>query len=163
MTVTADFLREIIDYDAASGLFRWKVVRGSAKVGQVAGRLNRSGYLQISIGWRKYSAHRLAWLFVHGTWPPTDVDHINGDKSDNRMCNLRLSTDSQNRANAKIQGNSSTGLKGVCFHKKLGKWQATITVNGATRYLGLFGSAEEAHAAYQQAATKSFGEFARFG
>ena len=97
-------------------------------------------------------AHRLAWLYVHGVWPPHEVDHINGDRSDNRIANLRLATRQQNSENRHgAQSNSKTGLVGVSWHKRAGKWQAHIRVKGRTRYLGLFESTQDACMAYLQA------------
>jgi hypothetical protein len=156
-------LREMLDYDWRTGVFTWRIAVGRVRPGDRAGRINRSGYLQIGVGGQRYSAHRLVWLYVYGMWPIGDIDHINGDRSDNRLKNLRPATDAQNRANAKKQCGSSSGLKGVCFHKKLSKWQATITVDGKTKYLGIFATEQEAHEAYKKAAITAFGDFARAG
>jgi hypothetical protein len=140
-------------YDRWTGTF----IRRSS--GVVAGSTNTAGHIQINVGRQLFVAHRLAWLFVHGEWPTNDLDHINGNKSDNRMTNLRLAAPFQNCRNRKMQCTSKTGFKGV---GKIGsRFRARIKVNGREIHLGLFKTAEEAHATYVEAATKIFGEFAR--
>jgi len=94
--------------------------------------------------------------------PREQVDHINGDGLDNRRCNLRLATPSQNARNRKLRADSTTGYKGVYQEKKRLKWRATIRVNGKRRTLGRFNAPEDAYRAYCQAATEAFGEYARF-
>lgn len=89
------------------------------------------------------------------------VDHINGIGIDNRRDNLRLATRSQNLGNQRINRNNSTGFKGVSYHKQRGKWVALICVNGTRHYLGIFNTPEGAKFAYDKAAVKYFGEFAR--
>lgn len=120
------------------------------------------GYRSISIDDRDYLAHRLAWLYVHGKWPPHQLDHINMDRADNRMCNLRQADNAENNCNRPLQSNNTSGFKGVSFHKQTRKWKASLKVRGKDIHLGLFDEAEAAAAAYRLAAQKHFGEFARF-
>lgn len=146
-----DFLKESLEYCATTGLFRWKRVANGArrvKVGDVAGSVLRKGYVRIKVAGRNYPAHRLAWAVTHGAWPHWQIDHINGDRADNRIENLRdvkPSINSQNRVCSNPK--NSTGLLGVSVSRS--KYVATIrAAGGGKRYLGTFESAQEAHAAY---------------
>lgn len=158
--LTADRLREVLTYDPETGVFRWKV-RTSIRVtvGEVAGYL-RDGYRFITIDGRKYRAHRLAWLYMYGVWP-AELDHVNGDRADNRISNLREATRTQNNANTPIRKNNTSGVKGVCWDKRKRKWMAQIRVRGVQRFLGYYETTEEAGEAYAAAAARYFGEFAR--
>lgn len=145
--LTAEKLREILFYDPETGVFYWRVSRGSrAKAGDAAGHGEQSrGYIDIRIDGQKYRAHRLAWLYVHGKWPESLVDHINGIKTDNTLSNLRLATRAQNARN-----NSATGVR-WCSRRK---WTASISI-------GCFDSQEEALAARELMSKFVFGEFSR--
>jgi hypothetical protein len=158
--LTPSRLKTVLDYDQDTGTFVWKVSMGRARAGNAAGWHDGRGYIRIGIDGVRYQAHRLAWFFVHQEWPPDDVDHEK-DRTDNRIANLRSATRQQNNANRSIASNNTTGFKGVCFDKNRNKYQATIMVDGKTRYLGRFDKPEQAHAAYCGAAEKFFGEFAR--
>jgi hypothetical protein len=159
--ITAERLRDILHYNVGTGTFTWLVDRGSAKAGDTAGYLEKRGYLGISVDGTNYRAHQLAWIYQTGTSPPARIDHINGNPADNRWVNLRAATASQNRANARLPLNSSSGFKGVSWSKHAKKWQAQITVRGRIRHLGYFSSPEAAHVAYFSAARAHFGAFAR--
>jgi hypothetical protein len=132
--LTADRLREVLSYDAYTGEFRWLVAFGRVRVGDVAGSIGKDGYRHIGIDGRCYLAHRLAYLYVYGTWPSRGLDHITNDcradKSDNRISNLRPANQSQNLVNRGLDSNNSSGAKGVCWHKSASKWQAEIGHNG---------------------------------
>jgi hypothetical protein len=160
-TLTADLLRIVLEYNEYSGQFIWRIPpkNQSIKIGDVAGYLRSNGYWYIKIGGRSYSAHRLAWMYVHGVWPPRLIDHINGVKSDNRIDNLRPASMSQNKANGALYASSSSGFKGVTKCKN--KWKAQITHNQVVVYLGLFNTREEAHETYLKAASERQGAFAR--
>jgi len=161
--LSATHLRQILTYDVDTGLFRWNVSRGKVRAGQLAGKTgcNTSGYKEIMIDYRMYRSHRLAWLYVTGEWPALQIDHINGDRTDNRFCNLRLATHSENQANMKRKRTNGSGFKGVCRDK--GQWRAKITVDRKIFDLGRFGTPEEAHQAYVAAAAAHRGIFARAG
>lgn len=167
--LTAERLREILDYDSMTGIFTYRRSRGpKQKAGAVAGRIspksmdNGGGYRLISIDHVEYGAHRLAWFYVHGEWPALHVDHKNQNRDSNWIDNLREATRSQNMANQGLTKRNTSGFKGVSFHKASGKWIANIKANGKAIYLGLFVTAQEASAAYRTAALEFFGEFAAF-
>ncbi len=150
--LTAARLRELLSYDPDTGLFRWKVQTSKrVKVGDIAGTLVKIGYISISIDADMIRAHRLAWLYVHGSWPTGDIDHIDGNRANNRWSNLRDVTRSMNAQNLKRAhaDNAASGLLGVYRDKK--KWAASLTVNGKRHRLGNFTTPEEAHAAYLKA------------
>lgn len=154
--LTAEHLRELLNYDPETGIFTWRQPGRGRTVGGVVGSRDHRGYVQISIGPRSNRAriygHQAAWLYMHGYWPSEDVDHINHDKADNRIANLRALNRSLNQQN-QIHGHkgSRTGLLGVVFNLKTGKFMARIHVNGRSRQVGTFTSADEAHAAYVEA------------
>ncbi len=149
--LTAALLREILHYDPETGEFRWRVKSAKRiKVGDRTGRKNVNGYLEIGAFGRLYKAHRLAWLYVHGKWPDGVIDHMNGDNSDNRICNLRDVTLSVNMQNLRhARAGTKSGLLGVAAHKD--KWKALIKANGKQLVLGRFDTPEAAHAAYVEA------------
>lgn len=155
------WIREFLSYDLVTGEFAWAVDRGSRiKAGTRAGSLNGRGYCQIRLGGHWFAAHRLAWLFVYGAPLPEQIDHINGEKSDNRISNLRAATASQNAYNRVGPPGKHSQLKGVTRHRT-GRWQATIKSDGRDHYLGLYGTELEAFEAYCRAAERLHGEFAR--
>jgi hypothetical protein len=158
--ITAERVRELLSYDPSSGEFAWKVSRGTARAGRIAGALDSHGYRQISIDSRLRLAHRLAWLYVHGVWPEREIDHINGGYDDNRLCNLRLATRNQNQANRPVRRDNLSRLKAVHEYRP-GHWRARITVNGKRRHIGVFATPDDAHRAYAETAAKDFGTFAR--
>lgn len=160
-TITAEQLRQALHYDPLSGEFTWLVSRtGRVPVGSTAGTRNHRGRIFISLGRRTYQASRLAWLYVHGEWPPNLIDHINGNTSDNRIANLRPATFAQNAQNRRRQATTRNGFKGVNLTPS-GKWRAQIKVDGRSLHLGVFDTAEEAGAAYADAAVAWFGAFAK--
>lgn len=165
MALTHDALLEIVSYDPDTGLFVWKGLTGT-KIGLngcVAGSNHIAGYISVSINKKPYLAHRLAWFYVHGDWPSSGLDHIDCDKKNNRISNLRQSNQSQNGANQKIKKNNNTGFKGVGFRRDIGKWRSRIMVNRKEITLGVFDTPEAAFFAYQTASKKYFGEFANSG
>lgn len=149
--LTAARLRELLHYDPETGAFRWLIDRRRTKAGDIAGSRRRDGYVSISCAGSSYVAHRLAWLYMHGSWPELDVDHKDGDRANNAFDNLRQASDSQNAQNRAVRIDSSSGIPGVGWHKGKGRWQAKIGVNGRRIFLGSFRTAEEACAAYMQA------------
>jgi hypothetical protein len=159
--LTAERLRELFDYEPGSGEFRYKVRRNRALVGSICGWHNARGYLSFRVDGKMHYAHRLAWLHVHGRWPDAMIDHINGEKDDNRITNLREASRSQNLANSRVPSNNTSGFKCVSFYKKSGKWTATIMKDAKFTPLGRFETPEAAHAAYMAAAERLFGDFAR--
>jgi HNH endonuclease len=159
--LTAAEVRRLLRYDADTGTFFWRVDTKNTAAGDVAGSQQSRGYWHIKINRRLYLAHRLAWLYVTGEWPTANIDHINGKRSDNRFVNLRIATNSENARNSRRRINNACGYKGVHYKKRLNKFVAQIHIDGRVHHLGVFKTAEEAHAAYCKAAKKHFGEFAR--
>lgn len=153
--LSAERLREILNYDPASGMFTWRVrmsPNSRHRVGDVAGVDAGRGYIRVGIGRRLFAAHRLAWLHVHGKWPTHQVDHINQDKSDNRLANLRVVDSFANCQNTGPNSRNKCGVKGVC---RIGdKWRAMIHHRGKNIYLGLFDSLDDAGRAYAAGAAK---------
>lgn len=141
--LTQERLKQLLQYDPETGIFTWISPRKGVTVGSVAGKIEK-GYVSIKIDQSYYRAHRLAWLYVYGSFPEQELDHINRIRSDNRIVNLREASRSLNCANK--ASTTSTGLKGVT--RKNGAFQAQIKRGGVNQYLGCFPSAEEAHAAY---------------
>lgn len=160
----ATTLRELLNYNAETGTFTWRVRMGpNAPEESKTGCANKRGNVRIKIKGRHYLAHRLAWLYVHGEWPPDEIDHINGIRSDNRIVNLRPATRSQNQRNIGRRSDNSSGVKGVTWHKHARKWQAQIQTNGKNVYLGRFDNVSDAAEAYSRAAAERHGEFANIG
>lgn len=156
--LSAERLRELLEYDPDTGTFRWRVSRGPRKAGAVAGCTDH--YVQIMVDGKNYKGHRLAWLWMTGEWPANEIDHKGGDGSDNRFDEIRPATSSQNKMNRKLIVSNTSGLKGAFLDKRDGRWYSRISVNGELTHLGRFETAEEAHAAYAAAARQAYGEFA---
>lgn len=155
--VTKSDILEFLDYNPKSGLFIWKPrtehnfphenfrnTWNSLNAGKNPGFLSKNGYTYIDVCKRRFLAHRLAWFLVHGVFPKRDIDHINGNRTDNRITNLRLASRSENLCNAKIRSDNTSGFKGVSFRKDTKKWSAKIKASGKPLNLGCFDSAEEA-------------------
>lgn len=159
--LTQTRLKECLSYNPETGEFRALFTSGARRAGDIADARHPKGYTAITLDGGRYLAHRLAWLYVHGQFPPEDIDHINGVKSDNRICNLRAANRSQNMANIGALSNSKSGIRGVRFYSRTSRWIASIRADGKTTHLGYFATAEEAAQAYREAATRLHGEFAR--
>ena len=157
--LTAERLRDSLDYDKTTGTFTWKTRHGNRVAGSEAGCKKRDGYVWIGLDGHYYAAGVLAWMHVTGEWPLELMDHRNLVRHDNRFSNLREASRSQYGANRKRQ--KKEGLKGATWRVRDQAWQSQIGVNGAVRYLGVFETELEAHVAYVTAANKHFGEFAR--
>jgi hypothetical protein len=147
-------LKELLHYCQETGVWTVLVTIGSAIQGKVAGSMNQNGYRMIGVEGKRYTAHRLAWFYVHGEWPKLHIDHRDGDRSNCKFSNLRLATHSQNIVNSPVRkDNLSSGSKGIS-RTKTGKWHVRIS-------LGTFDSLEDAKATFAAAARKLHGEFAR--
>ena len=156
--ITAEYLRSILHYDPATGIFTRKI--GSAnqvKVGDATGSQNGKGYLNIKLQSRPFQAHRLAWLYVYGEWPEDQLDHINRNRSDNRISNLREVTNKQNHQNASKRSDNTSGHPGVSWYKQRSEWRAQITHNYKHIHLGYFNTIEEAVAARKAGELKYWG------
>ena len=168
--LTAQELREAIHYDPDTGIFTWRRREGwkwNKKLGgeragyaNVKGIAHRTPYRLIWLKDTNRREHRLAWLYMTGSWPDGSLDHINRDGLDNRWKNLRIATVAQNAMNAKMPSTNTVGVKGVSRYK-CGGYQARIGIDGRVKALGVYKTAEEAHAVYMREARRIFGEFAR--
>jgi hypothetical protein len=146
--LTQEYLHSFLDYDKDTGVFTRKVKMGVANVGDVAGYVtSKYGYRQIRILRKKYYEHRLAWLYVYGEWPVHEIDHINNNKCDNRISNLRDVTHAENMrtTNHKV---GRTGYRGVRISRDGKKYQAVISIKGRCIPLGTFDCPVEAHKAH---------------
>jgi hypothetical protein len=171
--LTAEYVRQILYYNPETGEFRWKertpdmFLNGrrhgtwnTRYAGKSPAFWEFGGYRRIVVNGRGYQAHRIAWLWMTGELPKEQIDHINGEKIDNRFANLRQATPAQNAHNTKSRRRDR--LKGAYFVPRLGKWQALICSNWKQKHLGYFQTEQEAHAAYRAAAICQHGEFARW-
>lgn len=154
--------RAALDYDPETGEFRWKCRPAyRIQLGDIAGSLNARGYLLIKLGGKNVAAHRLAMFITYGLWPAEEVDHVNGNRTDNRLANLRPSTHSQNQMNKPKRRNNSSGHKGVSWASRDRRWVAQIKYNGRHEVVGRFTDKSEAEAAYRARASVVHGEFQR--
>ena len=156
-------VNELLHYDAATGVFTWKVRHGrKISAGKIAGHKESSrGYIDIRIDGKKIRAHRLAYLYVTGVLPIESIDHIDGDKKNNRWSNLRLATASGNRMNSvKLASNNSSGITGVYWDETGKRWKAAIRRDGAYIHVAYAKTPEEAGRHRAEAEKKHFGEFA---
>jgi hypothetical protein len=159
-----DEARKILSYDPETGLFR-RLVRTSNRVreGEPAGGICRvHGYRTINVAGARVRAARLAWAFMTGEYPKGCIDHVNRNRADDRWVNLRLADHSTNGANMSVNRGNKAGLKGVTTTSR-GRFVASIGVKGAVRYLGIFGTPQEAHERYYQEAQTVFGDYASRG
>lgn len=153
--LTAEALKHVLHFDPDTGLFVWKQRMGKRGIpGRVAGTVDFGGYVAISINRKRHKAHRLAWLYMTGSWPEVAIDHINGIREDNRFANLRQADWGQNQQNRKLQRNNKSGFLGVSWDSLSGKWRAGIRVAGKSTNLGGYETAVRAHMAYLEAKAK---------
>lgn len=148
---TPDQLQEKLNYDPETGVLTWKKCHDSTKIGKPAKSLDVAGYVQINMSGHVLKGHRVAWAIHYGQWPDGQIDHINGNRSDNRIANLRCvdnQTNCQNQRNG-VRPNA-TGFIGV-HRDSTGKYRAKIQFNGKQMHLGGYATPEEAHAAYVNA------------
>jgi hypothetical protein len=148
--LTQDYLREILHYDPATGLFTWlKALSYRGKVGSIAGCVNkRLNRRHIGIHGREYYAYRLAWFYVKGSWPAEDLDHKDGDSTNDRFDNLRPCNMSQNQQNLRRARTFRSGALLGAWPTPAGRWFSMITVKKRKIYLGNFATDVEAHTAY---------------
>jgi HNH endonuclease/AP2 domain len=161
--ITQSRLQSLLSYNPETGIFVWRLHNSKrTKNSSSAGCLNKdTGYIQIKIDGHLYRAHRLAWFYVYGNFPIHQIDHINGNRSDNRIENLREATHLQNQHNQTKPRANNTGYKGVSFYAPLLKYRARIKLKNKEKHLGYFDTPEEAYEAYCNAAKSLHGDFAR--
>lgn len=169
--LTQTFVREAFDYDPLTGIATWKtrprhhfdtrhgwVTVNAKRAGKICGCTGRDEGLQIVLQGAPRKLHRMIWLWVYGETPPV-IDHINGDRADNRLCNLRKASTSQNRQNSKKRAKASSNFKGVHWTPDRKPWRARIKHNGHSYSLGIFSTEQDAHNAYCAKGRELFGEF----
>lgn len=152
---SASYIKEKFAYDPMTGEIRAKYLDGKP-VGSVAG----NGYINLHLEGKRLLAHRVAWAIHYGDWPSGFIDHVNRDRSDNRVGNLRQATSSQNHHNTGPSSRNTTGFKGVSYRPLTDKYIAVIHASKRQKYIGRFATAEEAAAAYDREARVAHGEFA---
>ena len=156
--ITQEHLRQLLAYSAETGVFTRKVsTSNSVKVGDIAGSPSSNGYINIGVLGKLQKAHRLAWLYVYGVWPSEDIDHVNRDRTDNRICNLRAVTRQQNMHNTSRLSNNKSGHPGVHWDVAAKKWVAQVGHNGKSTYVGQFSLLEDAVAARKAGELKYWG------
>jgi len=157
-------IKEALTYDPVTGRLFWRVRTGARGYpGQDAGYLcKHHGYMNVQVGGKGYKSHRVAWLLYYGHWPVGQIDHINGDRSDNRIVNLRDVTQSQNLYNKPPYSGATSLYKGVSLRRSNNTWRAVIQKEGGQKSIGSFLCEKEAALAYNYEAEKLFGPYARF-
>ena len=158
-----DDIAKYVSYDQKTGYIVWTAKTGrKTVVGKHVGSEHSGGYLEMSINGFRLFAHQVAWLLMTGEWPEWQIDHINGDRKDNRWENLRRAEQRLNSANMKRRPNNKSGRKGV-VQTKSGNWQAFIHIDGKTKSLGTYTCREVAHRACVMAARFAWADYARSG
>ena len=160
--LTVDLLNELFEYGKETGKLYWKVTRQRGNVGDEVGCDNGRGYLVTRINNKNYKVHRVIFLMHKGYLPKT-LDHVNGDRADNRIENLRAVTRSQNQHNRKLNKNNTSGYKGVSFDARLKLWKASICLEGKRIHLGSYKTLEEADSVVRKAREELHGIFAHHG
>ncbi|EMC4142370.1 HNH endonuclease signature motif containing protein [Cronobacter sakazakii] len=149
--ISIEYLKEALEYTPDSGVIRWKQrpknhfktdnswrATNANFAGKVAGARDNDGYFRIGIDGRLYRSHRVAWALHYGYWPENEIDHISGDRGDNRIDNLRTVTSAANNKNLRLYSTNKTGVPGVGWYKARGKWRAKINVSGKVKHIGYF-------------------------
>ena len=143
--LTQEKLKTLLSYDPDTGVFTNQVTRNPrAKAGTPAGALTSEGYIAFQINGAKIYAHRAVWLYVHGVWPEKEIDHINRNRADNRLVNLRQASRLNNSHNTGKHAKNTSGHKGVTWHPKNKKWQVQMSANNKTFYIGQFACLSDA-------------------
>jgi hypothetical protein len=142
------YIRDVLNYDAETGIIYYDEGVHGKKKGTIAGSFNQ-GYVKIKLARRHFMGHRIAWFLYYGNWPKSVLDHINGNRSDNRISNLRETTVRGNNQNRQEHRNGK--VSGVCFRKQGHTWEACIWIDGRKKYLGRYGKKENAIEAYLRA------------
>lgn len=141
-------LKQLLHYDPETGLFTWITTGTGRKRNKSAGWLQRDGYRRIGIHGATYLEHRLAWLYVHGNFPPEQLDHINRTRHDNRITNLRTVSRQQNAFNLSLYKNNKSGYIGVHWRKDMNEYRACIRIDGKLKTIGYYACPKQAHEAY---------------
>lgn len=158
-----DYLNKYMDINLITGELRWKESSRNCKKGDLIGSIDDRGYRRVFLKGKHIRIHRLVWLLAYGSFPNEDIDHINGNKLDNSLDNLRLVSDFENLQNSKRRLDNTSGVKGVSWHKQHNAWQARIAVNGVRKSLGYFSSIEDAEKSIREERELLHKEFCNHG
>lgn len=156
--ISRERLYELMSYDAETGSFIRKKGRFVKADRQTGTARRANGYHVVNVDRKVYAVHRLAWFYVHGTWPK-EIDHIDGDRANNRISNLRPATRTQNNANARLRKDNRSGHKGVCWDISRNKWMVRV----GKKSIGRFDTKDEAVRVRNEMAANAYGEFHRPG
>lgn len=154
-------MREAFDYNPETGQLMWKLWRGKPSAMRPAGSVHKDGYVYVKFQRQIMLVHRVAWVVQHGEWPALFIDHVNGDRTDNRLSNLRLATPLQSSRNVAASKRSKTGVRGVSWDRHKRQYIAQAKIGDQYCRLGHFGTVEEARDAYLSATRAAFGDFVR--
>lgn len=152
---------ELFSYDAESGKLRYKINRKQCPAGTEAGSIHRTGYRMVSVDHCQYLVHRLIWFLVTDSWPKNQIDHINGNRADNRITNLREATNAQNMLNSTARKTSSSGIKNVYYQASHKKWRVRIRIDGKPKSFGLYTNQSDAEKVAIAARNQFHGQFAK--
>lgn len=145
-------LKEVVHYNENTGEMLWiKPTSARVKIGDKVGNNDGKGYLQTCIDGRRYRVHRLVWLWVYGVFPTYHIDHIDRDRTNNKLSNLRDLPQALNNQNIGVTRANTSGFLGVSWSKEMRKWEARISINNKTRVIGYFDKPENASNAYRLA------------
>lgn len=155
--ITQDQLKSVLAYDSTTGVFTWTNPSSNrVKLGDVAGNIEPTGYVGMVVNYGRYRAHRLAWLYVYGVMPDGEIDHMDGNKSNNAISNLRVVTSTQNKENTGLLRNNTSGVRGVYWDKRRQKWMARVQHHNKWVFLGRFDSLSEAAKTVKEARCNMF-------
>lgn len=160
--LTQELLHQKLHYDSETGIFTRKEAQQKKFIGLIAGTINAKGYIAIRVCGIKYNAHRLAWLYIYGYMPKGMIDHINGNPSDNRLCNLRECSRMENMYNSKLKSNNTSGFKNVFWDKRLKKWKVQVRANKRNNYIGIYDNLDIAIKIAENAIKELHGDYTRY-
>lgn len=142
--ITQKRLKELFHYDPNTGYITRTSSVSNVKRGDIAGGKTEQGYIRIRVDGKKYLGHRLAWLYVYGRWPRDQIDHINHDRADNRLENLREVSSQTNCRNQSVRPDNNSGFTGISWDKDAGKWKSQIVALGKKINLGRYSDISDA-------------------
>jgi hypothetical protein len=154
--ITQERMKQLLHYNPNTGVFTRIDSNRVDRLGKQPGSRNTKGHVQIRLDGVLYVAHRLAWLYMNGEFPVNQLDHIDGDKTNNKIVNLRDATNKQNQENVPLQVNNTSGYRGVSFDKRLKKFRAYVCHNRQQTTLGFFATSEAAATAAKKARDQFF-------
>ena len=161
--ITQEELKELIDYNSETGVFTWKVSPARQVFsGDIAGTKRKDGYIQIKVKNELILSHRLVWIYMYG-YLPKYIDHINGQRDDNRIINIREVSNQQNSLNSKISKNNTSGIKGVYWDKSRNKWTVRLSIDGKCKFFKRFDDIDLAKLVIEEVRNKYHGKYANHG